>query len=160
MDEPGFSAVQYPSLMLAPQGQKRRGSDWLGKEQEHNSYICAMGVSGNFVPPFFIFSLQRNSIQLTKDGPCDAEYEYTPNGWTNNSMSVKWLKHFSKFVKWDLNHPGLLILKNHSSHATQEGFEFCTENGIVMSSICPHTSRRLQPLGHIRWFCKESLSGV
>jgi hypothetical protein len=53
-----------------------------------------MNASGNFTSPFFIFPWQRNSIHPTKDGPCDAEYECTPNARTNNSMFVQWLKHF------------------------------------------------------------------
>jgi hypothetical protein len=45
-----------------------------------------------------------------------------------------------------MEHPALLILDNHSSHCTLEAYMFCKENRIVVVSIPPHTSHRLQPL--------------
>ncbi|KAF2837713.1 DDE-domain-containing protein, partial [Patellaria atrata CBS 101060] len=40
----------------------------------------------------------------------------------------------------------LLILDGHSSHATPEFDQYCTENKIITLCIPSHTSHRLQPL--------------
>jgi hypothetical protein len=59
---------------------------------------------------------------------------------------VVWLKHFAGHTSSSIENPVLLILDNHSSHCTLEAYKYCRENGIVVVSIPPHTSRRLQPL--------------
>ena len=40
----------------------------------------------------------------------------------------------------------LLILDNHQSHISIEAITFAKENGIVLLTIPPHTSNKLQPL--------------
>nr|XP_023014921.1 uncharacterized protein LOC111504565 isoform X1 [Leptinotarsa decemlineata]XP_023014922.1 uncharacterized protein LOC111504565 isoform X2 [Leptinotarsa decemlineata] len=39
-----------------------------------------------------------------------------------------------------------IVLDNHYSHVSLEAFKFCRENNIVILSIPPHTSHRMQPL--------------
>jgi len=43
----------------------------------------------------------------------------------------------------------IIILDNHSAHCSAETYDICRENGIVMVSLPPHTSHRLQPLDAI-----------
>lgn len=43
--------------------------------------------------------------------------------------------------------PVLLVVDDHGSHVTIEAYEFCRKNNIVILSIPPHSSHRLQPLG-------------
>lgn len=56
------------------------------------------------------------------------------------------LHHFSNFAKATKDDPVLLILDNHCTHSTLKSFNFCRDNGIVVVSLPPHTSHRLQPL--------------
>ncbi|KAF2887614.1 hypothetical protein ILUMI_18559 [Ignelater luminosus] len=44
-----------------------------------------------------------------------------------------------------LNHPVLLIMDNES-HFSVEALDFAKENGIVVLTLPPHTSNKLQPL--------------
>ncbi|XP_050295235.1 uncharacterized protein LOC126735322 [Anthonomus grandis grandis] len=105
-----------------------------------------MSTAGSFVPPFFIFPRRRFSSLLAKDGPPDAEYQVTFNGWTKEEMFELWLRHFVKFVKPNRDEPVLPILDNHSSHATLESYNYCKENFITILSLPPHSSHRMQPL--------------
>lgn len=64
---------------------------------------------------------------------------------------------------WYLKFLSLLILDNHSSHCSLEAIKFCRDNGIVLLSIPPHTSHKLQPLdvgifGPFKKFCNTSFN--
>jgi hypothetical protein len=58
-----------------------------------------------------------------------------------------WLVHFSKHTNSAIANPVLLSMDNHLTHTTLKVFDFCKENGIVVVSLPPHTSHRMQPLG-------------
>jgi hypothetical protein len=146
VDETGISTVSDSEIILAEKGQKRIGTVSSGERGQLVTVICSMSASGNFVPPFFIFPRRRMAPLLMKDGPSDAAYHISKNEWSNEELFVVWLKHFTKFVKPSKEEPVLLILVNHGSHVTYDAFMWCKENGIVMLSIPPHTSHRLQPL--------------
>ena len=41
----------------------------------------------------------------------------------------------------------LLLLDNHAAHVSLMAVEFCRDHGIVLLTIPPKTSHKLQPLG-------------
>ena len=51
--------------------------------------------------------------------------------------------HYARCTK---ERPCLLILDNHESHLSIDGLTYAKENGVVMLSLPPHCSHRLQPL--------------
>jgi hypothetical protein len=99
VDETGISTVSDSEIILAEKGQKKIGTVSSGERGQLVTVICSMSASGNFVPPFFIFPRRRMSPLLMKDGPSDAAYHISKNGWSNQELFVVWLKHFTKFVK-------------------------------------------------------------
>lgn len=125
MDETGVTTVQDTENIIAPRGQKR------GKNV---TVICAMSATGSFIPPLFIFSRQRHSPQLEKDGPPGAVYTCSYNGWTNESIYVKWLRHFIEHSKPTAEQPILLIMDNHNSHCTLEAWEMAKANNVVIQT--------------------------
>ncbi|XP_023310433.1 uncharacterized protein LOC111691596 [Anoplophora glabripennis] len=86
------------------------------------------------------------NLLLKKGGPPGAEYCCTDRGWMTEEIFIQYLRHFKKVVKPSLEDPVLLIMDNHSTHCTLEAYEFCKANGIILLTIPPHTSHRLQPL--------------
>ncbi|KAJ4429039.1 hypothetical protein ANN_26035 [Periplaneta americana] len=146
IDETGIGTVQEPGNIMAPKGQKRVGSVTSWERGKNITIICAMNAAGTFVPSTFIFPRAKMSLALEKDGPPGALYCCSKNGWTNEHLYLQWLEHFSKFVKRSNENPVLLLLDNHYSHMTLEAYKFCKQPGIVVVSIPPHTSHRVQPL--------------
>lgn len=146
MDETGISTVQDPGLIIAEKGQKSIGSVTSWEWGKNVTVICSMSASGNYIPPLFIFPRKRMSNSLSKGGPPGALYHVTDNGWTNDEIFLIWLKHFTAHVKPNNEEPVLLILDNHGSHITLPAYNFCRTNGIIMLSIPPHSSHRMQPL--------------
>lgn len=56
------------------------------------------------------------------------------------------MKHFTNHVKPSNDNKKLLILDNHESHLSYEAVSLATEVGIVLLTMPPHTSHKLQPL--------------
>ena len=73
--------------------------------------------------------------------------ERSDSGWMTKELFLVWIKHFHAHVKWSPDKPGLLILDGHYSHTRNlEAIDFARENGIILLSLPPHTTHRLQPL--------------
>ncbi|KAI4455635.1 hypothetical protein MML48_9g00001208 [Holotrichia oblita] len=146
VDETGISNVHIPGRILATKGQKHVGAVTSGERGKLTTVICAMSASGDFVPPMFIFGRGKMQYELTKNGPTNAVYSVSKNGWVNEDLFFRWMKHFAAHVKCSVNDKVLLVMDNHCSHSTLKIFEFCKESSIVIVTLPPHTSHRLQPL--------------
>ncbi|KAB0795413.1 hypothetical protein PPYR_12252 [Photinus pyralis] len=141
VDETGVSTTpKEVGKRLAPTGVKQFGTICSWERGKNITVICAVSATGNFVPPLFIFPRLRMSPHLQKNGPSGSIYTCTKNGWSNEQVFVMWLKHFQ--AKYCL----YFVLDNHSSHISLPIYEFCKSHGIIMVSIPPHTSHKLQPL--------------
>jgi hypothetical protein len=67
--------------------------------------------------------------------------------WMNEDLFVFWTKIFRLMFILPFRNPLLLIMDNHSNHASIWSHSFCQINCIIMVSIPPHTPHRMQPLG-------------
>ena len=146
VDETGISNVQKPVKILGPKGQKQVGSVISCERGKNVTVICAVSAMGNFVPPMFIYPRLRMSPHLKKGGPPGSVHSCSKNGWSNEGLFYDWIQHFKTFVRPTMEDPVLLIMDNHNSHISVRIYDFCRENGIVILTIPPHTSHRLQPL--------------
>ncbi|XP_045449135.1 uncharacterized protein LOC123657659 [Melitaea cinxia] len=146
MDETGITSVHYPGKVITEKGQKRVGSITSGERGTTVTAVCAVSATGSYIPPMLIYPRQRHSLALENDGPRGAVYRYSKNGWINEDLFIDWLKHFAAVTKPSETEPILFILDNHSSHISLRAYEFCKESNIVMLSLPPHGSHRIQPL--------------
>ena len=56
------------------------------------------------------------------------------------------LQHFALNSRCSSDHKVLLIMDNHESHLSLEAINYAREHGIVILTLPPHTSNKLQPL--------------
>ncbi|KAB0803149.1 hypothetical protein PPYR_00119 [Photinus pyralis] len=146
VDETGISTMQKPSKRVGPKGIKQFGAKTSAERGKTVTVICCFNAAGTcYVPPMFIFPRTRTTT-LEKNGPPNAKYSCSKSGWSNEQLFYEWLQHFIDIVKPSKDHPVLIILDNHSSHISIAIYECCKQNGIVLLTIPPHTSHRLQPL--------------
>jgi hypothetical protein len=78
--------------------------------------ICAGGYA---IPPFIIYKgpVHISAWYEEVDIPYDWRLSVYENGWTNNTLGLKWLKHFDKHTKArQVGSYRLLILDGHESH--------------------------------------------
>lgn len=83
---------------------------------------------------------------MLKNAPAGSDGAANPSGWMNGQIFLKYLEHFSKCAPSSKESPILLICDNHESHISIEVINFAREKGIVMLTIPPHCSHKLQPL--------------
>jgi hypothetical protein len=75
----------------------------------------------------------------------------SPNGLTNNKLSLAWIKHFNQYTEARAKgHPRLLLMDGHGSHITLEFCGYALAHNIVLFCLPAHSTHLLQPLdvGH------------
>ena len=146
MDETGVTTVQRPDHIVARKGHKQVGA--LTSQERGTLVTCAIAINatGNSVPPIFIFPRKKFQAHFIRDGPPGSIGTANGSGWMQEDDFVVFLKHFVNHAKPDKDDPVLLILDNHDSHLSIEALNFCKESGIILLSLPPHTSHKLQPL--------------
>ena len=70
----------------------------------------------------------------------------TKSGWINAELFTTWITHFIKHSGAPQDNKVLVILDNHESHLSIETHDFCCKNAVIMISLLPLTSHRLQLL--------------
>lgn len=145
-DETGVQTVHKPSKIISEKGQRQVSKATSGERGQTVTVCCAINAAGNSVPPVFIFPRVREQEYMTRGAPPGSKALTHPSGWMTSENFEKYLQHFIKSVKCNNDNKILLILDNHISHISPTVLSLCKENGIVMLTIPPHTSHRLQPL--------------
>lgn len=107
--------------------------------------ICA---DKSDVPTFLIYKgsdVLQDCVDLVYD--IEIALHCFENDLTNNSISIKWLKHFIKYAKpVENNGYQLLILDDHCSYITIFFKNFAVENHIILLCLPLHTIHKLQLL--------------
>ena len=128
-------------------GPKACGSYYnLGKGQKH--YICVCNELGralcstsvHFSSISYVPALRKKTDHMDQSTPALREAGSMKN------CSLFGLKNFAQFTHASHYNKMLLILDNHSTHCSAEAYDICREKWIVMVSLPPHKSHRLQPL--------------
>lgn len=146
VDETGISTVQKNQKIVAIRGQKQVGKATSAERGSTTTVVCAFSAAGQYIPPFFIFKRKRMNPQLLKGSNLNMVGAVSDSGWINESLFVDWLHHFISYAKPTKEDPVLLILDNHESHKSLDAYLLCREHGVIMLTLPPHTSHRLQPL--------------
>ncbi|XP_024867948.1 uncharacterized protein LOC112452119 [Temnothorax curvispinosus] len=106
----------------------------------------AVSAEGRSLPQFFIFLRKRFKDYFLRDGPTGSAGAANSSGWMNAEHFNQFLNFFQQHVRASVDAPVLLVLDNHESHFSITGLDFCKENGIIVLSLPPHCSHKLQPL--------------
>ena len=104
---------------------------------------------GYAILPFIIYKgrVHISAWYEETDIPRNWKLSVSENGWTNNALSLEWLKHFDTHTKGrQVGGYRLLILDGHESHLNQDFKDYCLQNKILTLCMPPHSSHILQPL--------------
>ncbi|XP_072392462.1 uncharacterized protein [Diabrotica undecimpunctata] len=148
LDETGVTTIQRVHKVVCKKGEYQIGkviSRIRGELMTHVGIICA---NGNALPPVWIFSRRRfDAARMMKSVPDDGLLGLAyPSGWMTRENFSQVLKRFVKNVRRYSENRVLLVMDNHESHISLKTVEFCIANGIVILTLPPHTSNKLQPL--------------
>jgi hypothetical protein len=147
-DETGFMmGVAATSKVVTSADTIGRATVIQPGNREWVTAIECINASGWCLPPFVILSGKLHQASWYQSLLSDWIVAVSDNGWTNDSLGLKWLKHFNQQTQSrTVGAYRLLILDGHSSHATPEFDQLCKDNKIITLCMPPHTSHLLQPL--------------
>lgn len=148
VDETGISVVpKSVSKIIALKGRKQVGAYAAAERGELVTAEICMSASGVYMPPMLIIPRVRANPKYERGKPEGGWVEYSPNGWIQSEIFLRWLKKFIEFSTASIEHPVLLILDGHATHVKSiEVIDMSMENGVVILCFPPHTTHRLQPL--------------
>ena len=100
-----------------------------------------------YVPPLIIYPHKNLKLDLTEGAPPCSIFACQENGWINSDLFIKWFEHFVATVNPSIDNKVLLILDGHASHTQiTDAVVQAREKGVIMLSLPPHCTHRLQPL--------------
>lgn len=147
MDESGINTVpkKIPKV-ISMKGKKLVGKIVSAERGQTITLVCAMSVTGSYVPPVFIFPRKKMKDYLLNNAPVGSIGLVSDSGFINTDLFIEYLRHFKKNVQPTKDNPVLLILDNHSSHLSLVAVNYCRDNGIHLLTLPPHSSHKMQPL--------------
>ena len=118
--------------------------------QEWVTVTECISADGQSIVPLIIF---KGKNVLSSWVPKEAlergfHFACSPLGYTNNELSVYWLKYVFEPATREkaAGKPRLLLCDGHESHISSEFAFFCIEHNIYLHLLLPHSSHLLQPL--------------
>lgn len=146
VDETGVSTVHQPRKVLAPKKIRQLGKLTSGERGTNNTMIACINAVGNTIPPLIIFPRVYFKDHMLKGAPPGSIGAANQSGWSTEAIFLQYLDHFIKHAKPTKERPVLLTMDNHESHISIEMIDKATDNGIVLLTLPPHTSNKLQAL--------------
>lgn len=105
-----------------------------------------MSLLGVSLPPAMIFPRVNFKPHMLHGAPSGTLGLATPSGWMNSELFVSVIEHFIFHSGSSTSNPTLLLLDNHESHLSVETLNLAKDNGVVILTLPPHCSNKLQPL--------------
>ena len=108
---------------------------------------CTIAADGSSIPPLLLFPRAKMQSHFLCGSLPGTKACAIKGGWmTAEIFANEYLDHLISHTKCSTEDTILLILDNHASHVSIPAIVKAKKNGIVMLTIPPHTSHRLQPL--------------
>ena len=131
-------------------GPKDQKTNWKGhfrrkRNSCHNAcyHQCCRKLHTTL---FFVFPRVHLKASMLYGGPPSADGDAYKTGWMTTLNFFKYMQHFVKTTKSSKERPVLLILDNYETHLSLHTIDFAKKNGVVMLTLPPHCSHKLQPL--------------
>jgi hypothetical protein len=136
----------FPPKIICAKGIKQVGSVTSGERGINAAMIVALNATCKHVPQMLIFPTEHFKDHMLTGAHTASIGGVNPTGWSNENIFTDYLNHFIACEKPCMEDPALLILDSHESHISTAAINVAEENGIVMLTLPPHTSHKLQPL--------------
>ena len=148
MDETGFRIGVGGSQWIITMEFKKPQLSPLETNRDFITSVEAISADGEVLPPLLIVQGINHLQQWYTNTALPDDYLIgtSPSGYSNDTLSIDWLKHFDNWsTKRQCGVYRLLIFDSYGSHLTKEFVDYCDERKIIPFSLPPHTSHNLQP---------------
>ncbi|XP_072380696.1 uncharacterized protein [Diabrotica undecimpunctata] len=152
LDETATTTVQRPHKVVAQKGVKQL-NQCTSAERGLLATTCAIiRANGTFLPPVIVFPRKKFNTIMLNSAPPGTLGLANPSGWITAELFTQVLDHFIKHTGARKENPCLLIYANHKSNMSLEIAEKAKANGIIVLTLPPHTSNKIQPLNKSVYF--------
>ena len=146
VDEAEVTTVQVSNRVVTAKGTRRVDAITSAERGELVTVVYSVCASGSVAPPMFIFPRQNYRDYFIRGGPEGCTGTALSSDWINEKLFVEYLDHFAKHTHCSPQNMILSLLDNHASHISLAAIDKCKKLGIILLTIPPKTSHRLQPL--------------
>lgn len=146
LDETGTTTVQKPHKVMAPKGHKNLCKVTSGEKGVLCTTCCIISAGGQALPPVIIFPRKKVNPRMGIGTPPGTLILAAQSGWMNNDLFVDVMKHYIKHSNSSLENQSILIMDNHESHLSIESLDLAKASGVIVLTLHPHTSAKMQPL--------------
>lgn len=146
LDETGCMTVTKSPKVIAVRGSKQVGQIASAERGTLVTTLFFINAAGRSLPPVFVFPRVYFKDIMLKDAPTGSKGFTNPSGWITEDIFVESLKHFVNHVKPTSEDKALIIMDNHITHVNIQVIDFARENNIIILTLPPHCSHRMQPL--------------
>ncbi|XP_055902279.1 uncharacterized protein LOC129938634 [Eupeodes corollae] len=146
LDETGLTTVQVSAKILAEKGTRQVNKVTSVERGALVTLCCIISATGQFIPPVMIFPRVHFKDHMLSGAPPATLGLANSSGWMNSECFVKVMEHFVNFTLSSKENPTLLIMDNHESHINLNALNIAKDNGVVILTLPPHSSSKMQPL--------------
>lgn len=145
LDETCLSTVLKPVKVVCERGQPVASQ----VSQERGATMTFVGIvnaAGHYIPPVFIIPRKRwndSFMRGTIDGSKGILHQ---NGWMTGECFLETLQHVHDKTFCSVDNKIILIIDNAVCHLNIHAINYAIDNGIVIVTLPPHTTSKLQPL--------------
>ena len=145
LDESSLSTVMKPVRVVCARGQSV--ATQVSRERgETMTFVGIINAVGQSIPPVFIIPRLRWNPIFMRNTIFGCKGILQANGWMNGECFVQTLQHVHEKSGSSVENKILLIMDNAECHMNIHVVEFALKHGIVIVTLPPHTTDKLQPL--------------
>ncbi|XP_055863191.1 uncharacterized protein LOC129922189 [Biomphalaria glabrata] len=147
-DETALSTVQKKQQkVVSLTGRHQVGKLTSAERGLTTTAIFCANAAGNAIPPMLVYKRKRMKGELLDGAPPGTIAVCNESGWMTADSFSEWMDHFINSVKPSKEKPVLLILDGHTSHSKNlQAITAASNSCVIMLSLPPHTTHKLQPL--------------
>ena len=108
--------------------------------------LATVNAIGNAIPPFMVFPKVHFKDLMVHGAPPGTVGTAHVSDWMTADSFYLFMKHIITSTKYSNEQPVLLILGNHETHLSIKTIDLVKKKGVVMMTLPPHYSNKLQPL--------------
>lgn len=147
VDETGVqTSAKRPPKVISLAGKKQVGSISSAERGTLITSLFCCSATGKFIPPALVFPRKKKNPRYLNGTPPGTICLVSDNGWINIETFLEWMQFFISSVRPTAEHKCLLIMDNHSAHRSIQVLDLASANNIILLTVPPHTTHKLQPL--------------
>lgn len=146
LDESSSLTVHGVVKIVARRGVRHVGQATSAERGVLCSLVGIVNAAGESLPPVYVFPRVNFKEHMMTGAPKDSLGLAHKSGYMVTELFLKVLQHIASNTKCTPENPVLLILDGHASHVALEVILKAKELGIILLTLPPHCSHKMQPL--------------